>query len=151
MAGSVLGTGMKFPPEIDPVTGRIATASDNESVKESVYLILMTQRMERLMRPAFGCDLLSYTFMDTGSTAIAMMSYTLAETLKQQEPRITGVSVNVENVDKKGMLVINIDYTVIENNTKDNLVFPFYLNAEPVEETKEPEFYQPEIIEDVQN
>ena len=151
MAGSFLGTGMKFPPQTDPTTGRIATSSEEESIKESVYLILMTQRFERLMRPDFGSDLLSYTFMDMNNTSISMLTYRLTETLRQQEPRITGINITTENMDKKGVILINIEYTIINTNTQDNLVFPFYLNAAPVEESAEPEFYQPETIEDVQN
>ena len=37
-----LGTGMKFPPQVDKATGRFVVSSEEESVKESVYLILMT-------------------------------------------------------------------------------------------------------------
>ncbi len=151
MAGSFLGTGMKFPPQTDPVTGRIATVSDAESIKESVYLILMTQRRERLMRPTFGSDLLSYTFMDLSESSISMMTYTLENIIRDQEPRVGSVSVTTEKVEKTGVLIINIEYTIIATNESDNLVFPFYLNATPEEETVEPEFYQPEIIEDVQN
>ena len=142
---------MKFPPQTDPTTGRIATSSEEESIKESVYLILMTQRFERLMRPDFGSDLLSYTFMDMNNTSISMLTYRLTETLRQQEPRITGINITTENMDKKGVILINIEYTIINTNTQDNLVFPFYLNAAPVEESAEPEFYQPETIEDLQN
>ena len=40
--------GMKFPPQIDPVTGRFLEAELEESVKDSIYLILMTQREEPL-------------------------------------------------------------------------------------------------------
>ena len=151
MAGSFLGTGMKFPPQVDPTTGRIALVSDAESVKESVYLILMTQRRERNMRPAFGSDLLSYTFMDLSNTAISMMTYSLEDIIREQEPRVGSVSVTTEPIEKKGVLIVNVEYTIISTNESDNLVFPFYLNAAPEEENVEPEFYQPEIIEDVQN
>ncbi|MCR5032416.1 MAG: GPW/gp25 family protein [Lachnospiraceae bacterium] len=149
MANSFLGSGMKFPPQIDSTTGRIAMVSENESVKESVYLILMTQRTERFTRPEFGSDLLAYTFMDLSNTSISMLTYRLTETLKEQEPRIGEVNITTENAPGGGVLLINVDYTVISTNTRDNLVFPFYLNAEPEQETEEPEFYQPEIIEDV--
>lgn len=151
MAGSFLGTGMKFPPQIDPTTGRISLASDAESIKESVYLILMTQKRERIMRPTFGSDLLSYTFMDMSNTSISMMAYTMEALIRDQEPRVGSVNVTTEPMEKKGVLIINVEYTIIATNQTDNLVFPFYLNAEPEEETVEPEFYQPEIIEDVQN
>ena len=69
-----LGTGMKFPPQIHPATGRFMVSSEAESVKESVYLILMTQRSERFLRPDFGSDLMSYTFMDLNITSIHMMT-----------------------------------------------------------------------------
>ena len=54
-----LGMGMKFPPQINPATGRFVVSTNEESVKESIYLILMTQKSERFLRPEFGSDLLS--------------------------------------------------------------------------------------------
>ena len=54
----VLGTGAKFPLQVDPATGRIMTVSGNRSVKESIYLILMTQLTERIVRPDFGSDII---------------------------------------------------------------------------------------------
>ena len=56
---SFLGTGMKFPPQIDPGTGRFSLSSGAQSVRESVYLILMTQRGERWLEPEFGSRILS--------------------------------------------------------------------------------------------
>ncbi len=152
MAESFLGTGMKFPPEIDPATGRFMTASDEESVKQSVYIILMTQQTERFTRPGFGSNLLSYTFMDMGYTALSIMVHNLTEILLTQEPRITDVNINPDFRDKQGLLIVSVDYTIRQTNTRDNLVFPFYLNAmNEEEEMEEPEFYEPEIIEEIQN
>ena len=44
MAQECLGSGMKFPPQINPATGRFEVVSGQASVKESVYIILMTQK-----------------------------------------------------------------------------------------------------------
>ena len=60
-----LGAGMKFPPQIDPGTGRFAVSAREQSVRESVYLILMTSRGERWLEPNFGSQMASYAFMDT--------------------------------------------------------------------------------------
>lgn len=149
MANSFLGTGMKFPPQIDPTTGRFATVSEEESVKESIYLILMTQQSERIARPGFGSNLLSHTFMDMGNTSISMLKYGLADLIREQEPRIGSVTITTESAEGQGVLFINIEYTIRESNTVDNLVFPFYLNAEPTEPEEEPEFYEPQVIENV--
>ncbi|MBR5969445.1 MAG: GPW/gp25 family protein [Lachnospiraceae bacterium] len=146
-----LGTGMKFPPQIDPATGRFATSSEEESIRESVYLILMTQQSERLVRPEFGSGLLAYTFMDMNSGTFAMLSRELTEALSENEPRITNVRINLEPDDRLGRLLIDIHYTVRATHISDNLVFPFYLNAAEEEEEMEPEYYEPEIVEEVSN
>ena len=144
MADTFLGRGMKFPPQIDPATGRFATSSEAESIKESVYLILMTQQTERITRPEFGSRLLSYTFMDLSNTSVSMMTYTLRNLLIEQEPRIEDVEITTETREGAGILLVNVDYTIIRTNTRDNLVFPFYLNAENEAEEGEREFYEPE-------
>ena len=54
-----LGAGMKFPPQIDPGTGRFAVSVREQSVRESVYLILMTSRGERWLEPNFGSQMAS--------------------------------------------------------------------------------------------
>lgn len=122
-----LGKGMKFPIQVNPATGRFLVTEGAESVKESVYLILMTQKRERWIRPEFGSRILSYTFMDTSDTRLNMMARELEQTILSQEPRISTVEIEVTPQLKKGCLIINISYVIAENNTRDNLVFPFYL------------------------
>ncbi len=138
---SFLGTGMKFPPQIDPATGRFVTVSGTRSVKEAVYLILMTQLGERVVRPGFGSDIMSYTFMDTGTTMMSMFKRNIMETIISQEPRIADVDVDLEYNEREGAIIVNVGYVVSASNTRDNLVFPFYLerggeteDTEPVEE-----------------
>lgn len=122
-----LGSGLKFPLQVNKATGRIMMADAEQSVKESVYMILMTQKGERFTRRNFGSRLLSYTFMDTSITRIHMMAREIEQTILSQEPRIFDVDVTVKPELDKGCLIVNIDYTIAANHTKDSLVFPFYL------------------------
>ncbi len=139
-----LGTGMKFPPQIDQATGRFVTVSSNQIVKESIYLILMTQRTERLAREDFGSEIMSYTFMDTSITMMNIMRRNLTQTILSQEPRISDLEVDTEFNDRQGMILIRISYTVSETNTRDNLVFPFYLNSgEEPEEAEDEDILMP--------
>ena len=124
-----LGTGMKFPPQIEPGTGRFALSSGGQSVRESVYLILMTSQGERWLEPAFGSQMTSYAFMDTSPTVMRMMSDQLQDLLLRQEPRIGDVEVEVDPEQQEGCLVVSIRYTIAATNQEDNLVFPFYLNV----------------------
>ncbi|MBQ6968582.1 MAG: GPW/gp25 family protein [Lachnospiraceae bacterium] len=141
MAGnkSYLGTGCKFPLQIDPATGRFMTVSGNQSVKESLYLILMTQRTERLVRPSFGSNMMDYTFMDTGTTMMSILKRDLSETILEQEPRISDLEIETQYRERQGAVIISINYRVAGSNTRDNLVFPFYLDrgAENVDESEE--------------
>ena len=124
-----LGAGMKFPPQIDPGTGRFALSSGAQNVKESVYIILMTNRGERWLDPDFGSDIMRYTFMDTSLTMLNLLSSDLRTLLMEQEPRISDVTVDIDPEVKDGCMLVNVAYTVADTNTRGNLVFPFYLNA----------------------
>lgn len=125
-----LGRGMKFPPKADPATGRFALADGVQSVRESIYLILMTQKTERMVRPSFGSAIVEYTFMDMSDTMLAMMKRDIRTDILTQEPRVSEAEISVDPVPDKGCLMVNISYTVAETNAKDNMVFPFYLNAD---------------------
>ena len=142
MAQDFLGSGMKFPPQINPATGRFEVSKGEASVKESIYLILMTQKAERWIRPDFGSSLMNYTFMNTNTTVLNMMAKDIAGDLMRQEPRISDVDIKIDPNTKPGCLIIHIGYRIRETNTIDNLVFPFYLNTtwEEEEHTTEPVF-----------
>lgn len=127
---SYLGSGLKFPLQVNRATGKIMMADREQSIRESVYIILMTQKGERFTRRDFGSRLLSYTFMDTSVTKINMMARELEQTILEQEPRISGVDVDVEPKLDKGCLIVTIRYQIAGSPVADSLVFPFYLNAE---------------------
>lgn len=136
-----LGTGAKFPLQVDPATGRIMTVSGNRAVKESIYLILMTQVTERLVRPSFGSDIMNYAFMDTGTTMMSILRRDIMQTILQQEPRVSDINIETEYRADRGAVIIDINYRVTATNTRDNLVFPFYLDrgsGEAEEAEREP-------------
>ena len=146
MEQAFLGTGVTFPPQIDPATGRFKMSKGSQSVKESIYLILMTQVTERITRPDFGTTTASYVFMDVNLTELTMMKRDLEDSIMSQEPRVSDVEVSTQMQAQQGYILIDIDYVLAETNERDNMVFPFYLNAEP-EVSDEEEYYEPEIID----
>ena len=129
MQKEFLGRGMKFPPQINPATGRFVTSSGAESVKESIYLILMTAKTERILHPKFGSRIMNYTFMDTSLTMLNIMSRELTEDIINNEPRVDNVNIEIDARSKEGCLIISLQYRIIESNINDNLVFPFYLDT----------------------
>ena len=124
-----LGSGLSFPVRVNPATGRIVMADDVQSVRESVYIILMTQKGERFTRERFGSRLLSYTFMDTSVTRMNMMAGELEQTLLAQEPRISEGEVRIKPELDRGCLIVDIHYVISGSHTADSIVFPFYLGT----------------------
>lgn len=131
-----LGTGMKFPPQVNPTTGRFACVSGKESIRESIYLILMTQRTERFMRPEFGSSVMSYVFSQADNTVLNLMADEIVSDIMRGEPRVEQVSVSMDQDSKPGCLFVKIDYTVRGEHVKENMVFPFYLGEEPEKESE---------------
>lgn len=128
------GKGMKFPPQINPTTGRFVCVSGKESVRESVYLILMTQKTERKMRLDYGCNAAGYVFNSADATTLSLMARELERDILRNEPRIENVNVTMDTRSKAGCLYINVDYYLRDGNVSENMVFPFYLGEEPVQE-----------------
>lgn len=122
--GEKLVRGMKFPPQADPVTGRFHTSEGAESVKEALYLILMTQKTERLGSPDFGSEALSYTFADVSPTMLHLLEHRLRETVITQEPRIAELKVRIEKQYYEEKLYIKLEYTVKENGERGRLTLP---------------------------
>ena len=123
-----MGCGMKFPPQIDPVTGRFVEADQKESVRDSVYLILMTQKTERIQRAEFGSNMMAYVFEDASLTTFHMMARDLENAILSQEPRIADVEVRVEETDIRGHLYLSLQYTLFDD-TEEEFTVPFYLNG----------------------
>ena len=141
-----LGKGMKCPPQINPATGRFVCTAGKESIKESVYLILMTQKTERFMRPDFGSSTAGYIFNQTDVTMLNLMAHELEMDILNNEPRISDVEIRMDADSRPGCLFIYIDYTVRGENVRENMVFPFYLGEQP-EESEAYETMDNDVIE----
>lgn len=124
-----LGTGFKFPIQVDPSTGRMRTSSHEEDIKEAIGIILNTRRGERIMNPDFGCGVHDYSFGTADFTTLSRMRKEVKDALTMWEPRIKDVEVTVDNSQSEvGQIIINISYVVRTTNNPYNLVFPYYIN-----------------------
>lgn len=141
-----LGRGMKFPPQINPVTGRFVMSENEQSVKESIYLILMTQKGERLMRPKFGSRTSDYVFSDTNLTMLHIMAHELEGDILRNEPRVKNVEIQMDYDTRPGCLLVHIRYQVSGTGASESMVFPFYPDGETKEKSAEYETVEDEFI-----
>jgi len=126
MAKTFLGVGLGFPLRFDG-SGAIVTAHYEESVRQSVWIILGTAKGERVMRPEFGCGIYDLVFEVNSASTAGKIAQAVREALLLQEPRIDLRDVQVEPQSDGATLLIRIEYQVRATNNVFNLVYPFYL------------------------
>lgn len=109
-------------------SSQIALAPDEESVRQSIWMILSTSPGERVMRPDFGCGMYDLVFgVNNASTATAIAE-AVREALGTWEPRIDVLDVYANpDAAQPNRLLIEINYQVRATNSRFNLVYPFYL------------------------
>ena len=123
-----LGTGWAFPVEVDEADGRIAQARLENSIEQSIRLIIGTAKGDRLMRPTFGCGVHDLVFAPNDTTTAAQVSFEVREALIDWEPRIQILNVQVgPDPVEDNKLLIELEYRVRTTNNTFNLVYPFYL------------------------
>jgi phage baseplate assembly protein W len=127
MTEGLIGSGWAFPVRTDS-GGRIALASGEQEIEESIRLILGTARGERPMRPDFGCGIQEHVFAAGNSETVGSIGRDVRESLARWEPRIDVQEVNVRVApDEPSLILIDVSYAIRRTNDPRNLVFPFYL------------------------
>jgi len=129
-----LGTGWQFPvaaepfDKVEPHKRHFATAEYDESVRESIRIILSTSKGERVMRPDFGCGLYELVFAPNSAATRGLAEHHVSEGLLRWEPRIDVLQVKATaSGDRDEVLLISIDYRVRTTDNRFNMVYPFYL------------------------
>jgi phage baseplate assembly protein W len=123
-----LGVGWKFPPSFDRKTGSIMLVSEEEDIKESLYILLSTKPGERVMMPDYGCDLSRMVFQSIDSSLITEMESLIKNSILYFEPRIIVNEIDIiQDNETDGLLNITVNYTVRKTNKRSNMVYPYYI------------------------
>jgi uncharacterized protein len=113
-------TGWPFLPY--PQAGVLSFPTLEQSVRDSIRVILMTRPGEQLMRPRFGAGL--QNFLDEGNTVAlrAQIQTTIMQSLQNYENRISVDAVDVDPVpNSPGEVQVQIYYRVLRTNTQQQI------------------------------
>ena len=124
---SFLGTGWAFPPEFNRHSQAVKMVSEDEDIRESLRILLATTPGERLMQPAYGCELKRLVFDNISLSSITEIKDAVERAVVFFEPRIilNNIEVDTDEVND-GLIRILVDYTIRMTNTRSNMVYPFY-------------------------
>jgi len=123
-----LGVGWGFPPAFDPHSKGAVLVAAEEDIGESLRILMHTSPGERVMQPAYGCDLRHLVFEVINQSTLTDIKDTIDRAVRFFEPRVILDTVTIDDSDwVDGVLRVGLSYTIIATNTRNNLVFPLYL------------------------
>lgn len=113
---------LDFPYRID-ATGRTATTSHADHVRDLVEQVLLTAPGERVMRPDFGSGLLALVFEPNGAQLAATVQVLAQASLQQHLSHLIVLhAVGVEAVD--AALIVQVDYALRDDGSPQRLRVP---------------------------
>lgn len=102
--------------------------SEEEDIKESLYILLSTKPGERIMLPEYGCDLHKMVFESIDATLITQMQSLIRNAILNFEPRIILENIDIRpDENTEGLLLITVHYKVRKTNKRSNMVYPYYI------------------------
>ncbi len=123
-----LGRGWSFPPAFDRSDASVAMVAAEDDIRESLWILLTTIPGERVMLPDYGCGIHEHVFDGIGETLFTYLRTHIEHAVLFYEPRIVLEGVEIAFRDgRDGVLNITLAYSIIQTNTRNNLVIPYSL------------------------
>jgi phage baseplate assembly protein W len=102
--------------------GSVAMVDGSDSVRQSLLLLLTTLPGERVMRPAYGCELYRLVFWPNDDTTAGLAIHYVRRAVEQWEPRARLLAVDANaNPDVPERLDVNLDYVALPTGRRDRL------------------------------
>jgi phage baseplate assembly protein W len=121
-----LGKGWGFPVQFKH-KGKVELVNGLEDIRQSLWILLSTNPGERIMHPSFGCGIKQHVFDTVDENTSIILKDTIKRAILFFEPRVKLDRIEIDiQTSYEGLLTIDLNYTVLSNNTPQNMVFPFY-------------------------
>lgn len=128
MDNDFLGRGWIFPLLPD-ATGALGYREGEQNIAQSLRILLGTALGERVMRPAFGTRAPRLVFAPGSLRNLRLLEDSIREAITLFDPRVDIEEVAAETEDgAENRVLVYIVYRVRRTNSRENLVFPFYLD-----------------------
>ncbi|MCA9674522.1 MAG: GPW/gp25 family protein [Kofleriaceae bacterium] len=127
MASDFLGRSWRFPIAPD-TTGALGYVDGDAGVEQALRLILLTRVGERVMRGDLGTRIPELVLAPGSERNLRAVEREVRAAITAFESRVELLEVRAEQdpADDR-RVVVAIGYRVVRSNTRDSLVFPYYL------------------------
>jgi len=112
-------------------SGGAEMVQEHASIRQAVLMLLSTRPGERVMRPAYGCELHRLVFSPNDDTTAGLAIYYVRRALALWEPRVEVLAVDAtRNDDNPGQLDVQLEYRVRATQRRDKLTVAVPLTGE---------------------
>lgn len=98
---------------LNPVSFDIIRKTNEDSIKESIKNLIMTNKGERLFQPSLGCDIRRLLFENFMPATVKIAEENIKETIRKFEPRAELLDVSVIGYPDENSVQINISFATI--------------------------------------
>lgn len=97
---------------VNPISLDLSTRKNEESIKESLKNLILTDRGERLMQPNIGSDVRASLFENASPVTLKILEERVRDVINNYEPRVS---------------VINVDVTSLYDDNRVRVTIYFYV------------------------
>jgi phage baseplate assembly protein W len=101
--------------ERHPVSGALARVTNEESIKQSLKNLILTNVGERIFQPNFGSNVRRSLFEPNDKITAQNIVYYIKNSVSQNEPRVALSNVVVYPSPDEGTFTVNIVFYIINN------------------------------------
>jgi phage baseplate assembly protein W len=105
--------------DLHPMSGDLARVVNEESIKQSIKNLILTNFGERLFNPTAGSNVYNTLFQPLDDFTVNDIKNYISETIKFNEPRANLISIDVKYDDNT--LKTAITFSIINTNTTSTL------------------------------
>ena len=112
-----------FTRNLETIPGRkdLSRVVNENSIKESIYNLVMTDRGERLFQPNIGCDIRGSLFENIDPNTILILKENIKSTITTYEPRCDLRDVEITGNIDTNELQVKIVFSVINTSSQSTL------------------------------
>lgn len=97
----------------NPLTGYVARLTNEESIKQSLKNLILTNRTERFFQPWIGSKVQSLVFELDGPMTRMMLEEEIRTTIQNCEPRVYTEQITIVEGDDDNTYHIRVDFSIV--------------------------------------
>ena len=113
---------------VHPELHDLVIRRNEESIKQAINNLILTNKYERPFNPNFGCNLRKYLFEPMNSFTASSIENEIKMSIENYEPRVTGLIIEVKPEPDSNTFIVDISFDIIGQETPAQQ-FTFILEA----------------------